>query len=153
VTARPWGPSTVAAAVLSPGASRTVAVPARPRWSRTRILLEEGVAYLVSTDGEWLDWRKPSKAAGYRSPSWLFRLVERFRRHPTARWFALVGTVDRRRATQFVLGGVPSFVAPASGELVCYANDLSMMRWNNSGEVRLTVLRPDDGSGAPPSQP
>jgi hypothetical protein len=107
---------------------------------------------LVTTDGEWLDWGKPSGAEGYDSPSRLFRLVERFRRHSTAKWFALVGTVDRDRATQFVLGGVASFVAPSSGELVCYANDLSVMRWNNSGEVRLTVVRPEEGSGASAAQ-
>jgi hypothetical protein len=143
----------VSVSLLPLGDSRTVTVPARPRWSRTGILLEEGVAYLVSTAGEWLDWRTPATARGYPSPNWLFRLVERFRRHPTAPWFALIGTVDRRVAGQFVLGGVPRFVAPGSGELVCYANDLSLMRWNNSGEVRLTVLRPDEGPGVPSSDP
>jgi hypothetical protein len=143
----------VTATPLGPGEQRTVRVPARPKWTRTGILVENGVRYLVATEGEWLDWRTPSGGRGYASPTRLFRLVERWRRHPTEKWFALIGTVDRRRDTQFLLGGAPDFVAPASGELVCYANDLSVMRWNNSGAVRLTVVRPDDGAGASSPNP
>ena len=128
--------------VLPAGSERSVPVPARPSWCATGILLEGGVTYRARADGVWSDWRTECDAAGYPSPNPLFRLVERLRRHPSAPWFALVATVDRRRNTRFVIGTGTEFVAPASGQLVCYANDLPWFRFNNSGEVRLTVTRP-----------
>jgi hypothetical protein len=131
----------VTATELRPGEERVVDVAARPRWTATGVVLVCGGRYRASAEGGWDDRQVRTDAAGYASPNLLFRLLERFRRHPRARWFALVGTVDRRRATRVVLGTVAEFTAPATGELVCYANDLLPMLFNNSGSVRLTVVR------------
>jgi hypothetical protein len=131
----------VSAAELCPGEERTVEVAARPRWTATGIVLVSGARYRARAEGGWRDRHLATDAAGYDSPNLVFRLVERFRRHPRARWFALVGTVDRRRGTRLVLGAATEFTARATGELVCYANDLLPMLFNNSGSVRLTVVR------------
>lgn len=128
---------------LRPGEERVVAVAARDRWSATGIVVVSGARYRAAAQGSWDDRHIRTDAGGYASPNLLFRVVERFRRHPRARWFALVATVDRRRSTRLVLGTATEFTAPATGELVCYANDLLPMLFNNSGSVRLTVVRTD----------
>ena len=122
--------------------SRTVTVSARPRWNRTGVRVEQGATYRLSADGIWCDRRIRCGPAGYPSRTWLFRLVERLRRHPTAPWFALIGTVGGARTTRFVIGSSTVWTAPATGELHCFANDLPGMRFNNSGDVRLTVMAP-----------
>ena len=127
--------------VPEPEPGRTVTVAARPRWNRTGVHVEQGVAYRLRAHGEWCDRRTRCGPDGYPSPYWLFRLVERFRRHPTAPWFALIATIDGDRATRFVVGSRTYWTAPVTGQLQCYANDLPGMRFNNSGHVRLTVTR------------
>lgn len=126
---------------LRPGEERTVEVAARPRWTATGIVLVSGARYRAHAEGTWRDRHIATDAAGYDSPNPLFRLAQWLRRHPRARWFALVGTVDRRWGTRVVLGSAAEFAAPATGELVCYANDLLPMLFNNRGSVRLTVVR------------
>ena len=129
------------AAELRVGEERTVAVAARPRWTATGIVVVSGARYRTAAEGSWCDRQIETDAGGYASPNLLFRVLERFRRHPRARWLALVATVDRRRTSRVPLGTAGEFTAPATGELVCYANDLLPMLFNNSGELRLTVVR------------
>ena len=127
--------------VLLRGVARTCVVPARPRWYATGIVLERGGTYRLHAEGTWYDRRTQCGPDGYPSPNRLFRMLERLRRHPGAPWFALIGTVERRRSTRFVIGRGVETTAPVTGELVCYANDLPMFHVNNSGEIRLTVSR------------
>lgn len=127
---------------------RAATVAARPRWNRTGLRVEQGSSYRLAADGVWSDRQIRCGPEGYRSPSWLFRLVERCRRHPSALWFALIGTVEGDRATRFVIGSGTDWTASATGELHCYANDLSFMRFNNSGAVTLT-LSPAGEPGRP----
>jgi hypothetical protein len=117
----------------------TATVAARSRWSATGIRLEAGARYELRASGTWFDRQIECGPDGYPSPNLLFRLVAWLRRHPRAPWFALIGTVDRRH--RFRIGSSATIVAPAAGELVCYANDLSIALANNRGDVELTVTR------------
>ncbi len=126
-----------------------VEVLARARWNRTGVDVEEGATYQLTADGVWCDRRIRCGPDGYGSPTWLFRSVERWRRHPAAAWFALVGSVDGARRTRFVIGRGIAWTAPVAGELHCFANDLPGMRFNNSGQVRLTVTRSDPAPSSP----
>lgn len=58
-----------------------------------------------------------------------------------ARWFALIGTVDKTHPWVVIDGGV--FTAPASGRLYCFFNDVQweIFYRNNSGWVVLEVER------------
>jgi hypothetical protein len=69
------------------------------------------------------------------------RLAERSRRVPTANWFALIGTLNGRDDTAFVIGRQLEYTADASARLVCFANDVPWAYWNNFGSVTLTITR------------
>jgi len=95
--------------------------------------------YSLSARGRWKDASIECDAAGYPSANVFQRLTERLRRVPGAPWFALIGAVDRRSETCFVIGAGRTVVAPASGELTCFANDLRGFYFNNDGSVTVTV--------------
>jgi hypothetical protein len=61
------------------------------------------------------------------------------KRLDTARWFALIATIDKAYAFIVTDGG--EVTAPADGQLVCYFNDVQnpLFYKNNSGWVRLAV--------------
>ena len=61
------------------------------------------------------------------------------KRKDDARWFALIGTVDKEHPWVIVDGGIVT--APADGPLMCYFNDvqLEVFYRNNSGWVVLDV--------------
>ena len=67
------------------------------------------------------------------------RLVEGFRRVPTANWFALIATLDRNMMTSWVVAQPLEIRPERTGELVCFANDVFGFYWNNSGFVTLEV--------------
>ena len=41
--------------------------------------------------------------------------------------------------TLFLVGKNKTFTAPATGELVCFANDAMGLYWNNEGRINVTV--------------
>ena len=63
----------------------------------------------------------------------------RGRRVDDARWFALIGTIDRKHSWIITDGGIVT--AQASGRLICFFNDvqLEIFYRNNSGWVVLDV--------------
>ena len=63
----------------------------------------------------------------------------RGKRVDDARWFALIGTIDRRHPWVITDGGIAT--PPVSGRLVCFFNDvqLEIFYKNNSGWVALDV--------------
>jgi hypothetical protein len=121
------------------GEARTVAVRARPHWNDTKIRLISGSGYRFSTSGRWWDMVVPCGAGGYSCA--LLRIAESRRRVPREPWFALIGSIDADEARTFLIGADRELVAPATGDLTCFANDLRRMHWNNWGAVELTVLR------------
>lgn len=116
-----------------------VRISALPHWNATAIRVDASKRYRLTADGTWWDWNNQAGPEGYPSRNAAMRLVERFRRVPTADWFALIATLDRDASTAWVVGRALEIVPERSGELVCFANDLVGFYWNNSGFVTLTV--------------
>jgi hypothetical protein len=79
--------------------------------------------------------------AGDPSQLMYMRLFERYRRMPKANWFALIGAVDCKSSTAFVIGEAIDLTVRIGGELTCFANEIPRMYWNNWGYVELLVKR------------
>lgn len=124
---------------LPVGVQRTVTVYAKPYWNRTGLQLEEGAKYDLTVPAglTWKDASITSGPSGYER--WQMSPFFWLRRSMRNHWFALMGTIDQRHP--FLIGDGTSHRAPASGELVCYANDAPLFYWNNSGELTLSVTR------------
>jgi len=118
----------------------TCSINSHKHWNDTSIVLEAGHAYCLIVPGhqKWQDWGICSGPDGYcRRKLWLF---EFWRRMPQAHWFALVGSVDKKKDARFVIGsGLAIYYPSRTGRLFCYANDVYGFYWNNSGTVTLSV--------------
>ena len=88
-----------------------IAIDSKAQWVDTGIVLEPGVTYLLRASGSWRDASIETDAAGYASVNVFQRVAERLRRMPDAPWFALIGALDRRKDTQFVIGKECTFDA------------------------------------------
>jgi hypothetical protein len=117
----------------------TVRIPARDYWCDTGITLSAGVRYDLSAQGTWCDAGLRSDPGGNPAPILLQRIFARFLRMPGEHYFTLIGAFDRDPATMFPIRKGIEFVAPRSGMLTCFANDVGWAYRNNSGEVTLTV--------------
>jgi len=118
----------------------TAMIGARERWSDTGIVLEEGATYVLEASGEWVDGWIRCGAEGY--DRWYLRPVRGLRRVRDANWFALIATIDRREDLRAPAPLGKPWTAPATGTLVCYANDAPFMYRNNKGAIALRVSRP-----------
>jgi hypothetical protein len=127
--------------MLQVAESVTVAVQARKRWNDTGVHLIAGQEYEFKATGEWIDLIYHSDAEGYASPIWYMRISERWRRVPKENWFALIGALDFDRTSFFKIGTSCIRVMERSGALTCFANDVSIMYWNNKGSIQLMVTR------------
>ena len=124
------------------GDAVTVVVDANDPWNRTGIHLNAGQIYSfrVPERDRWKDAQAECSADGYFR--WYLAPFHWFRRVPRANWFALIGIVAHRTADPIIIGSCLSAFKPAhSGELMCFANDIRWMYWNNSGVIKLTVRR------------
>lgn len=108
-------------------------------WSREVLPVREGQRYRLSASGTWHDLAYACNADGYESPNAYMRFFEHWRRVPAARWFALIGALDRDAETLVVLGREHIYVPPRDGELSFFANDVPGMYWNNWGTLVLAV--------------
>jgi hypothetical protein len=103
------------------------------------ILLEANTPYRFSAGGTWCDASIACGPDGYSNPNLALRLAEGLRRVPGARWFMLMGTVDRDTSLLKAIGPGATITFPKSGKLSCFANDVWLMYFNNRGSVMLTV--------------
>ncbi|MFS2153198.1 hypothetical protein [Rhizobium sp. Rhizsp42] len=116
----------------------TKSIPARERWTRV-CDIRQGATYAFTASGRWQDWKIDAGVDGYDRP-WL-RPFTGLRVMPEQQWFALIGAIDKDKATAFLIGkSRPSWIAPKTGVLYCCANDIPWMYWNNSGAVELTCI-------------
>jgi hypothetical protein len=120
-------------------------VYARKKLNRTGWPVVSGEQYRLVASGHWFDFYIRTGPAGYPSPNCLFSCLEKKRRKPDADWFALVAYVDTGDSDDhqdsFVVGtGLSPWEPSKSGELVCYANDLPYMYWNNFGSIGLELI-------------
>jgi hypothetical protein len=127
--------------MLQTGESITVTVQASKKWNETGIRLIAGQEYEFKATGEWVDLIYHSDAEGYASPNWYMRMSERWRRVRKDNWFALIGALDYDPSSFFKIGTSCMKVMERSGTLTCFANDVSIMYWNNKGSIQLTVTR------------
>lgn len=119
---------------------QTATIAARTKANHTRLRLQAGATYRFEATGEWQDRQITCGPSGYASPAWYFRLVERWRRLPKAPWFALVGQMGPS-GEPFLIGSGRELALSTAEELLCFANDLPFLYWNNSGTVSLTVTQ------------
>ena len=126
---------------------KTQAIYARHYYNRTGWRVEPGKRYALKATGQWIDLFIPCGPAGYATPPLLFYMsvLEPYRRVPDANWFALIGFIDSgKRSTAerhpVIIGeGLHNWRPGRAGELVCYANDLPWLYWNNFGSVTLEI--------------
>lgn len=113
-------------------------VASREKWNRTGIELVAGQRYHYAAIGTWHDASILCDANGW-TDVWRYGYVEWAKRCLAANWFQLVGSVGKA-SPMIVLGTGGEFVAPASGELYCFANDAEWAYGNNEGAIELTVV-------------
>lgn len=110
-------------------------------WNSTGVVLTAGRRYRFSATGTWKDWKTGCPATGYQSER--LRPFESLRRCTDAKWFSLIGAVEKEKSTCFDIGRLMEsgeiYTATSSGMLYCFANDVVVMYWNNSGAVELEV--------------
>jgi len=117
------------------------------RWCWTGLALERGATYRFEVAGEqtWKDASIVTGPDGYTLSR--LRIFECLRRVPRAPWFTLIGTIDRQMNTAWVIGKFYEGPSPTTGELICFANDVSLMYWNNTGSLQLTVTKLTNAHG------
>ena len=125
---------------------RTQRIRADQYWNDTGVDLVEAKRYrltVVPDLGETLRDASfvASSIAGEEWNSLPHKTAELFRgkRMDDAKWFALVGTIDRKHPWVITDGGIVT--PPVSGRLVCFFNDVQMEIFykNNRGWVVLDV--------------
>lgn len=116
-------------------------IEVKEKWNDTGIEFVSGHEYRFAATGWWTDWWIECDADGYASPTPILKTTEGLRRSPCSRWFALIGAINEDKRTQFEVGTERTLIAPASETLTCFANDLSLMYWNNRDSVQLIVTR------------
>lgn len=116
-----------------------VQVPARKSWRDTTVDMVLGEQYELTATGTWWDGFIPA------SPNGFFFLPEillnRFLRHRSSNFFALIGCLDRRPDQQFFIGKYCKYTPDVDGRLFCFANDVPGFYRNNWGKVDLTIKR------------
>lgn len=124
----------------------TKIIPAIEPWFQTGLLLKKDNLYrfeVLPPQQTWKDGKFLGEfTANGRTIPHLF-LAYPFVRMPFVKWFALIGCINKKRATYFKIGiKLENYSPPEDGELICFANDaLGFYRHNNSGEIKLTITR------------
>lgn len=118
-------------------------VPSACYWAPTGIMLKAGQAYRIEVVN-MKDVRDASVRVGNLEGwpnSWTRVLLSPLfwtRRRPFEPWFALIATVECREPRRLREG--KTYVAPASGRLVCYFNDAWFAYGNNHGTAKLRLV-------------
>ncbi|HEY5892311.1 MAG TPA: hypothetical protein VIT91_03680 [Chthoniobacterales bacterium] len=123
-----------------------VKVCSRERWNHTGIQLESGASYHIKVPSgqHWNDmhlrYGPEGGTTGWAQEKFAHKLRFKGDARAKAEYFTLIGTIGESLDHAFVIGSGPvDFVAPISGELVCFANDVPQAYWNNSGHVTFTI--------------
>ena len=127
-------------------AERTQPIHADKYWNDTGVQLVEGKRYRMSVVPEVGDALRDASfvarsIAGEDWKSLAHKSAELLhgKRIDDAKWFALIGTVNRQHPWVISDGGIVT--APATGTLVCFFNDvqLEIFYRNNRGWIILNV--------------
>ena len=116
-------------------------IESRTKWNKTPYQLSKDKCYRFIATGTWIDWYIATDAKGYESN--FLKPLEKFRRYPQAKWFSLIGAIDKDKSTLFDIGHLiennETYIATANGTLYCFANDVPIAYWNNKGFITLKV--------------
>jgi hypothetical protein len=132
--------------ITPPGAQtllHSIEIQANDPWCPTPVVLTAGERYFFRASGSWLDWREEHDANGASVPKLqAFKRLIRCKAQD-AEWFTLIGSIDKKPQSFFAIGDglrwPTGWVAPASGRLSCFANDVRLMYFNNHGAITLQV--------------
>ena len=127
--------------VMEVGESVEIEIDAAFKYNRTGVIVTPQQRYRFEAIGSWVDWNRSCGPEGYASPNGVLRAAESYRRYPKANWFCLIGCVDKSPTTFFEIGTGITYEPMAAGELMCFANDCAWFYWNNSGQIRLRIMR------------
>jgi hypothetical protein len=116
-------------------------IQSRLKWNKTGVKVIAGRNYRYRAIGRWKDWHIECDADGFTNA--FMDLSGWLKRAPSAKWFQLIGAVDRDSSRLINLGTSGKFTAPSSGTLWAFANDASFAYGNNSGHVDLSVEEDD----------
>jgi uncharacterized protein (DUF2235 family) len=92
-----------------------------------------------ASEGAWWDASYRHGPDGDGSPNFFMRMWEGVRRMRHENWFELICGLDSQKRTAFPVGSGRQIVAAVDGELTCFANDVWLMYWNNTGAIQMTV--------------
>ena len=124
--------------------SEPIKICANTAWCHTKFMLEKSALYniTVEKDQKWYDTRKlPSSPDGVDDIPWYLERSRPFLRIPSAKWFALIGCINRNKPYFLIGEGQTVFQAEQDGELICFANDVRGFYWNNSGSLLIKMER------------
>lgn len=120
-------------------------VPAADPWWAPPIIVHKGERYFFRATGKWLDAsieHDPNGRNISKLDIWKFLI-----RHKAAdaTWFTLIGSVDKNPDSFFSIGDgsrwPDGWVAPSTGQLYCFANDVRFMYCNNSQSIILEIWK------------
>jgi len=96
--------------------SITKLIKSREFWNFTGIYLDSKGTYLFEVKDQqfWYDFFVRTDASGYKA-SWL-RWAEQLRRQPEEDWLALIGNIDRKTTTDFLIGRKLEYQPIVDGE-------------------------------------
>lgn len=114
-----------------------VTIESKKKWNDTGIDLIEGHQYSYEAIGKWKDWCIECDADGYSK--FFMDLIGWIKRRPSAKWFQLIGSVEKNPVHTIDLSQKGIFTSPASGRLWVYANDADFAYCNNSGSLKLHI--------------
>ncbi|MCF2221509.1 hypothetical protein H9Q08_19775 [Chryseobacterium sp. PS-8] len=106
-------------------------------WNEIDVEIQEGEVYTFTAEGNWKDLLMETDADGYTN--WYMSLYNCFKRSRKNKWFALLGSLNKRE--DFLIGKNNKILFQHSGRLFCYANDVKGFYWNNFGKISLSIMR------------
>ncbi len=121
---------------MSTPAVYTVVCKAARKWNATGVMLQAHGEYHIKASGTWTDFYIATDANGFERKH--LRPFKRFKRHPDAHWFALMGSIGKE-SPYFLVGPDLLLKPDKEGELFLFANDLPAMYWNNRGSLSITI--------------
>lgn len=116
-------------------------IPARRTFVDTGLDVATGQVLHVRAEGTWTDLWFVSGPEGYPTPGYM-RGYETRLRCQGARFFELIGCVDRDESTNFPIGARSTVAASATGRLYLFANDVPGFYWNNWGALKVEIPEP-----------
>ncbi|HUO07936.1 MAG TPA: hypothetical protein VM008_06530 [Phycisphaerae bacterium] len=120
-------------------ASAEIKIDAANPNNHTGISLQANTSYLLEVVGvqDWRDWYITTDPRGYMK--WYLRPTAPFLRVPNQPYFALMGYLAPEPSKPFFIGMSLPLTPSKGGELICFANDVPCMYWNNSGVLTLKI--------------